>query len=198
MKTFDQFYTDIISDERWFYLLRHYKDETIKKGAEKVYAQLVADRTVDIRPMTETRKHVYNTVCKNPGDRVVKDWSQIEFEKIQKKEAEEKAKEWKPLVGEARQKALAEFKAMVDKSAMVNAVPRLTYSEIAKEGGWDRKKETPYPITSPMEVYIKERHIEYIKQNYDPRTAQPLPNWISESEFNISYDSRNMERYSGL
>lgn len=131
---FESFYSDLISDERWFYLLRQYKNETIKRGAEKVYAQLVADRTVDIRPMTETRKHVYNTVCKNPGDRVVKDWSQIEFEKIQKKEEEEKAKEWVPLVGEARQKALAEFKAMVDKSAMINSVPRLTNKEIIESG----------------------------------------------------------------
>lgn len=193
MKTFDSFYSDLISDEQWFYLLRHYKDETIKKGAEKVYAQLVADRTVDIRPMTETRKHVYNTVCKLPGDKVVKDWSQIEFEKLQKKEAEEKAKEWKPLTGEERAAKLQEWLDKVRGVEIQSAVPRLTYSEIAKEGGWDKAKDKPHPMTTVMEAYNKERKIAYYRHCYDPVTRDKLPTWMDEESYNELFDNEAIE-----
>lgn len=194
MNSFDDWYKTLISDEIWFELLRHYKPETIRKASEKVFASLVADHLQDVRPMKENRKHVYNILVQNPGDKPKVDWVAKALEGIK----EEPKQEWKPLVGEERAKKLQEWLDKVKQVEVQSAVPRLTYSEIAKEGGWERKKDAPYPITSPMEVYVKERHIEYIKQNYDPRTAQPLPTWIPESEFNIEYDSRNMEGYSGL
>jgi len=50
---FDSFYKTLIEDQRWFELLRAYKDETIKSCAEKVYAELVAKQIVDIRDMKE-------------------------------------------------------------------------------------------------------------------------------------------------
>jgi hypothetical protein len=196
MVNFESFYQSLTSDEIWFELLRHYKPETIRKASEKVFASLVADRLQDVRPMKENRKHVYNILVQNPGDKPKVDWTIQALEKLKVEKKEEQ--EWKPLFGEERAKRLAEWLDKVKGVEMQSAVPRLTYSEIAKEGGWERKKEAPYPITSPMEVYVKERHIEYIKQNYDPRTAQPLPTWIPESDFNVEYDSRNMEGYTGL
>ena len=72
MKDFETWYKELTSDTMWFELLRHYKDETIKKAGQKVFAQLVADKTVEYRPMSENRKHVYNILCKNPGDKVIK------------------------------------------------------------------------------------------------------------------------------
>jgi hypothetical protein len=141
MTTFDDWHKELISDYQWYSLLRMYKEETIKKAAEKVFAQLVADKVVDLRPMSENRKHVYNIVTKNPGDKEIrKDWYNVEKEK---KEAEEK-KEWVPLTGEARAKKLAEFKAMVDAAPKAFTTPKMSAQEIANEGDWLPKKEKPF------------------------------------------------------
>jgi hypothetical protein len=190
MRTFDQWYTDLISDQLWYELLRAYKDETIRKASEKVYAQLVADKTVDLRPVSENRKHVYNIVCKSPGDKPKgKSWSEIALEKqIQKSEAEE----WRPVSEEEREIWLRKWKESINELQTVSAVPRMSYKELAEEGGLLPPKPAPYPHTSPMEAYVKERHIAYLLANYDARTREPLPEWMSESDWNVLYDEKNL------
>lgn len=185
---FDTWYKELISDQRWFELLRHYKDETIKKASEKVYAQLVADRTEDIRPMKENRKHVYNIACQNPGDKPkAKPWYEQALEKkIQEDSAKE---EWKPASDEHVKKCVAEFDEMMKNSTMLNHFPRVGYKQSIEEGGWLPKKEAPYPATSKEEAYIKDRRFEYIKANFEARTGAKLPSWISEEDWNIQYDN---------
>ncbi len=87
--------------------------------------------------MTENRKHVYNILVKNPGDKVSKAWYIQEEEKKKKDEDNE----WKPLTGEARAKKLAEFKAMIDSAGMINAVPRMSLKQAAEEGDWRLPKK---------------------------------------------------------
>ena len=186
MKDFETWYKELTSDTMWFELLRHYKDETIKKAGQKVFAQLVADKTVEYRPMSENRKHVYNILCKNPGDKVIKkEW----IEKALKKIEPEKKEEWKPASPEHVDKCANQILEMIKNSPMVNGMPRVGYKQAIEEGGWLPKKEAPYPQTSKEEAYVRQRHLEYIKRNYEPRTAQPLPNWIPEHEFNLLYDN---------
>lgn len=186
MKDFAQWYSELISDDLWFQLLRHYKDETIKKAAERVYASLVADGSVNYRPMQENRKHVYNIVVKNPGDKPKgKPWHQVAAEKLEA----EKQEEWKPASPEHVDKCVAEFDEMMRNSSMINSTPRIGYAQSVEEGGWLPKKGAPYPAATPEEVYVRMRHLEYIKANYEPRTGEKLPTWISEDEFNILYDS---------
>lgn len=180
--TFGDWYSKLTEDSLWYELLRAYKDETIRKAGEKVYAQLVAEETVSYRPMSENRKHVYNIVCKNPGDKVNKPWYKIEE---QKKEAEN---EWKPASPEHVDKCVAEFDAMMKQSTMVNAFPRIGYKQAVEEGGWLPPKPKPYPMTTEEEAYARQRHIEYIKANYEPRTGAKLPEWIEEDEWNKLYD----------
>ena len=155
--TFADWYSKLTEDPLWYELLRAYKDETIRKAGEKVYAQLVAEGTVIYRPMSENRKHVYNIVCKNPGDKVKKDWYKIEE---QKKEAE-KAKEWVPLKGEARQAKLKEWMDSVSKVEMVSAVPKLTVKEIIEQGDW-RAVATIAPRSEVEKHIIVETHIEKV------------------------------------
>jgi hypothetical protein len=186
MRNFDQWYADLISDQLWYELLRAYKDETIRKASEKVYAQLVADKTVDLRPVSENRKHVYNIVCKQPGDKPKgKSWSEIALEKqVQKSEDEE----WKPVSEEERDEWLKKWKLEIDNLQTVNAVPRIGYKQSIEEGGWLPPKQAPYPCTTTEEAYIRDRHFEYVRRYYEPRTGEKLPDWIPEEEFNKLYD----------
>lgn len=184
---FESWYTSLISDTLWYELLHHYKSETIKKAGEKVYASLVADGTTDVRPMSENRKHVYNILCKNPGDKINgKAWYVQEAEK---KEAEQE-KEWVPVSEEERARRLKEYKALIDSMPILNNFPRLTPKEKEENGEWIAVKHVPYPTTSEDEAYLKDRHFNYIKQNYEARTGLPSPTWISEEQFNLSYPNK--------
>lgn len=191
MKDFNSFYQELISEFRWYELCgMHYREETIQATAHKVYAQLVADVSLAARPMSENRKHVYNKLVLLPGDRKKLNW----VEAALKKEAKEKQVEvFQPASDEHVAKCVAEFDEMMRNSCMMNKVPKIPLKQQIEEGGWLPKKDAPYPITSPMEAYVKERHFQYIKQNYEPRTAEKLPGWIPEDEFNITYDMEHLD-----
>src|SRR5688572_673761 len=73
---------------------------------------------------------------------------------------------------------------------LINNFPRVTEKEKAENSDWIPAKGEPYPHTSEDELYVRQRHIDYIKQNYEPRTAQPLHTWISEEEFNLTYPNK--------
>lgn len=188
MKNFEDWFTELISDTLWYELLRHYKDETIRKCSEKVYAQLVAEKTVSYRPMTENRKHVYNVVCKLPGDKPKVDW----VEKQLKQQEEEKKEEWVPVTWEKRAEYLNKVQEIIKGSTMMSAMPRPSRKEQAEEGLDRPKKMTPYPVTSPEEFYLKQRRLAYIKHAYEPRTAELRPGAMSETDFNLQYDMENL------
>lgn len=188
MKTFEDWYKELTSDTLWYELLRHYKDETIRKCSEKVYAQLVAEKTVSYRPMTENRKHVYNVVCKLPGDKPKVDW----VEKQLKQQEEEKKEAWVPVSWEKRAEYLNKVQEIIKGSTMANAAPRMSYKEIADSGDVLPPKPKPYPQTSPEEFYLKQRRLAYIKHAYEPRTAELRPGAMSETDFNLKYDQENL------
>lgn len=188
-KNFDSFYTELISDQRWFELLRHYKDSTIKSACEKVYASLVADGTVEARPMSENRKHVYNILCKNPGDKPKPQPFQVQEAE---KKAQEQEKEWQAVTWEERAAYLNKLQEIIKGSTMMSGVPRPSYKEQAEEGLDRPKNMPPYPITSKEEYYVKQRHFEYIKANFEARTGQKLPTWVSEESWNIIYDENHL------
>lgn len=189
MKSFDDWFNELTSDTRWVELLRHYKDDTIKKAGEKVFAQCVADNIVDVRPMSENRKHVYNILIKNPGDKpVLKNWAAKALE-IQEAEKE---KEWKPVTWEKRAEYLEKLQEIIKGSTMMSGVPRPTYKQQAEEGLDRPKNMPPYPVTKPEEAYVRDRHFEWIKNNFEARTGQKLPNWICEEDWNIVYDEKHL------
>lgn len=188
MKPFDDWFEDLISNEIWAGPARMlHRPETFRKIANKVYMEYVAKE--HFPPIQEARTYVYRLVFKTPGDIPKgKPWHQKELEKIEEKKQEE----WTPVTGEERQRRLAEYKALIDSMPLVNNFPRVTEQEKAENCDWIPKKQAPYPVTSPMEAYVKDRHIAYIQQNYDARTAEKLPGWVSEEEFNVRYDEKNL------
>ena len=102
---------------------------------------------------------------------------------------EKKTGDWKPASPEHVDKCANQILEMIKNSPMINGMPRVGYKQSIEEGGWLPKKEAPYPQTSAEEAYVRQRHLEYVKRNYEPRTGQPLPDWIPEHEFNLLYDN---------
>lgn len=58
----------------------------------------------------------------------------------------------------------------------------LNEKEINSEGQ-EKPKRKPYPTSSAEEVIKHELHLQYIRENYDARTADKKPNWLPEKEW---------------
>jgi hypothetical protein len=131
MKTFESFYTELISEERWFeFCSKNHKSETFKSVCEKVFTTVLANPN-SVVPISEHRNHVLNKLSKILPDKVKgKPWYQQEQEK---KEAE-KDKEWKPVSREKRADYLNQLQEIIKGSSTINAVPRLTNKEIIESG----------------------------------------------------------------
>src|SRR5688500_736156 len=146
---FETWFKDLTSDEIWFIpASMHHKDYTFKEISRKVYMGCVADRV--FKSMSECRKHVYNIICKTPGDKPKgKPWYEKALEaKLQQDATKE---EWKPVSEEERQRRLAEFKALVDNLPMINNFPRVSRKEEEENCDWIPKKDKPF-VRSEVQV----------------------------------------------
>ncbi len=178
MKTFQDFYTALKEDELWFeQASKLHKSETFESVARQVWVDKLAEG--QFPPMTVIRRQVFNKVSKVPADRVIKKWYLKESDKVDNEKQEDP-----PLTGQARLDWLKKWEETVKASPVFPSTPRLTSQMIEEEGGVRPKAVQPYPATKPMEYLVHERHLEYIKQNYDAWTKEKLPNWITEEEFN--------------
>lgn len=184
MLNFDDWFADLCSNYVWYEPAKmKHKPETFKAIANAVYMQYVgAEKFPTIQ---DARVHVYRKVVLTPGDLPKVDWVKKAKEEI---ETKEKEKEWKPADPAHVDKCVEEFNRM-----LANA-PIMSYKPPKKEifyNGKSVEKIAPYPVTSLEEAYIKKRHFEYIKANYEPRTGHPLPTWIDERKWNKIYDAEN-------
>lgn len=182
MKTFEIWFDELVSNHVWAgpAMMQHTEKE-FKDLAHKVYMDYTASN--GIKSIEDSRRHVYNLVVKTPSNKKKIDWAAKALEKMTPKE------EWKPASPEHVDKCVAEFDEMMKNSSMVNAFPRVGYKQSVEEGGWLPKKPAPYPVTSLDEAYVRQRHFEYVKANYEPRTGEKLPTWIPEYEFNLLFDN---------
>ena len=103
-----------------------------------------------------------------------------------KKEAEKK-----PIQPEGEHDWLKVWKEAVDSLPHQKRFD-LTDEEINREGKEKPPKEKPYPITTPEEAYVRDRHFEWIKNNFEAKTGYKLPSWIDEESWNIVYDEQHL------
>jgi hypothetical protein len=61
------------------------------------------------------------------------------------------------------------------------------YKQIREE--WKKPDGPKYHPPSPEEIYKRDRHLEYVKYCYHPRTGEPNSNWMPEIEFNDQYEN---------
>lgn len=93
------------------------------------------------------------------------------------------------LTGEAAQKRLDEWLRAVQ-SAEANFTQRTDYYKQIREKWRPKDGVDEYRSTvDEQALYEKERHLQYIQKNYDARTAEKLPDWIPEDEFNKLFDA---------
>jgi hypothetical protein len=186
MISFEDWLKDLISNYVWAEPAQmHYKPETFRATANKVYMQYVAAEVFP--PIQEARRHVYNKLALIPGDKVKVDWVKEGLKKIES----EKKQDWQPVSEEEREQWLKKWRESLNGLQTVSAVPRISYKEIAEQGGVLPPKDKPYPITTPEEAYVRDRRFEWIKNSFEPRTGQRLPESLDEQEFNMQYDLEN-------
>jgi hypothetical protein len=188
MISFPDFFKELCSNYVWFEpASSKHEPETFRQAANKVYMQYVASEVFP--PIQEARKHVYNVLCKiTPDKKVGRDW----VTKALEKHEQENKEEWKPVSWEEGERRLAEFKALIDGLPMMNNFPRLSEKEKQEKDNTRPPVVPPYPITSPEEAYIRDRHFEWIKNNFEARTGQKLPSWICEEDWNVIYDDQHL------
>lgn len=187
MKTFEQFYSELISDERWHEQAgKNHKPETFQKVAEQVFTLGLSDRDAFvITPIREHRNHVVNKLGKIKPDKVSTPWHVQAAINIANAVKDD---DWKAVSPEERARRLKEWEDMVKGSTILNSMPKPSYKQLAEEGGVLPPKPAPYPITSPEEAYIKDRHLAYIEYAYEPRSGEKMPGVMSEELFNVEYD----------
>lgn len=177
--TFEDFYTELKSDEVWFTnATMYYKPETVLEVARDLFMACSADNSLH-RPIGDMRRYFWNKLKKITPDKVRKPF-------VLK---EEKKAEAEPLYGEERAKWLKIWEEQLKNAPPVKSTPKLTSQMIEEEGGVRPKAVQPYPTTNATELYIKQRHLEWIKYAFEPRTGQRLPGTMDEAEWNIQYDN---------
>lgn len=124
-------------------------------------------------------KHVQNRYSKRLT------WALDKVEPVPQQKAEPVQIHPEALTGEAREKRIKEVLAEISKSQehiaqRVNPYKGIVFPEPPK--GYKYK-----PLT-PEEVYKKDRHFEYVKRCFDPRTGLPNADHMPEEEFNKLYD----------
>lgn len=87
------------------------------------------------------------------------------------------------LTGEAREAALKKWLEAINGLPMLdNKVDR--FDHIRQIQPNDGQVYMP----KPQNEYEYRRHLNYIQDNFDPKTAEKLPTWISEEAYNKVYD----------
>lgn len=101
---------------------------------------------------------------------------------IENKLATEKDDYFKPVKHEpSSTEWLKKWKSEIE-SIEIKKVAPMTERDIAKEGR-ETPKKVAYPTSSAEEVIKHELHLQYIRENYDARTADKKPNWLPEKEW---------------
>lgn len=97
------------------------------------------------------------------------------------------------LTGEAREQRLKEWLKAINGMEMVqNKID--PYDHIKSIQPKDGQVYVPKEINE----YEYQRHLEYVQDNFDPITGNKLPTWISEEEYNKTYDEIMLPKENDL
>ena len=123
---------------------------------------------------------------------VINDWFQKyllqKYQAIEDKLMREKDEMYKPQTFSEEvqyqkvRERLAQWRQAVEGVGAKKIAP-LTDEEIDKEGQ-EKPKANFHPYTSESQIRKHERHLEYLRQNYDKYTGDKLPTWMPEEKWN--------------
>jgi hypothetical protein len=155
MKTFEQWYTDLASDEIWFeQATLNHKTETVMATARQIWVNGLSDaENFRVIPFKEHRRHLFNKLCKITPDKVRKPWYLPKEEpKIEPLNP--------PLTGEARAQRLKEWMAVVEQAPILKAVAPVSSREIIENGDWRPK---PIEIREPTEMEKRTAYLAHVE-----------------------------------
>lgn len=114
--------------------------------------------------------------------KIVSKWLNQKKDIFFKELAHQEGPEFEPLTGEERQKRLDEWQQAFN-SIEVNFTSEKPYKIIREQ--WKPKEGTPIyqPARDTSILANHQRHLDWVKANYDARTAKPLDNWMPEEEW---------------
>lgn len=186
--TLEQFTQELKSDEMWLEAMRNpSRGKSLAAAIEKVYGQVVSDQTIKTLPITEHRKHVFNTLGKMPfGTKAT--GVQLQQEPVKVLTHEEVKRE--SVDYETHQKRLKDWLDEIAKAPDHKRVPKLTSKEIQEEGQWDKKKPDVYR-PDPITNWRIEKKAEYGRlfsdmRSFDGRLIPGSPSfedWIQTQEY---------------
>ena len=190
MKSFNDWFDELTNGNQiWAeQISMHHKPKTFEDCARKVYNQYLASEVFP--PMQVARGYVGNVIAKVQPDKTYsKDWV---TKALQKHEEEKKAQQTETYTKEHADKCAAEALEIIRNSKTLNYFPKVTHKQAVEEGDWIPKKDAPWPVTTPEEAYVRDRHFEWIKNNFEAKTGYKLPSWISEEDWNVIYDDQHL------
>lgn len=187
--SFEDFWNKLVDHEIWYDQMKmRFFRKDLKGVANDCFIFLLASKQRwDAQDYQDFRK-CYQSFLMKSKDMEQKPILQQVEQKTEEPEAE-------IVTGEKRKQYIDQWLELVKTGpALQSNAVKLTYKEIADEGDWLPKKPAPYPSCSESEVKKRLLHLEYIKQNYDPRTQDPLSTWMSEEEWMEILTNQDIEK----
>lgn len=86
------------------------------------------------------------------------------------------------LTGEARDQRIKEFLEAISK-AEVNLTDKVDVYKTVREQWRPKDGEEIYKTLDDDLVFKHQRHVEWVKANFDPRTGKPLATWVPEDKW---------------
>ena len=118
---------------------------------------------------------------------VITEWMgfEIEQETIKREKEIHNAKQAEEQTGEGwTDQRFEEVLKAIDAAPGFKRGPSLSPQQIRDEGQEQPKQRaTIYPYTTREEHIARAMKLAWISENYDPRTGEKLPNWMSEDEW---------------
>lgn len=116
----------------------------------------------------------------------MKAYLDYKYQVIEDKMYKEKEKEREPIVIDKGvvddERRNIWLKKWADSLGTIDKLRPITREEIAEEGRRNPIKKNYTPL-SEAEVHERNLHLQYIRENYNPRTGDPLPTWVEEKEW---------------
>lgn len=117
--------------------------------------------------------------------RIVYKWLNANKDVYFKEQAHQETEVYEPLTGEAREARLKEWLEAVNNLASVQTERSNHVNDFVKQ--IQPKDGKKYQPLTGEQVYQKERHLEYVRANFDTR-GEKKDTWIPEDEFNKLFD----------
>lgn len=181
MTDFQSWYSELKDNKLWWIRINEMnRNKNLNRIAEEVHAYLMARDELKGEDWPRFRT-LFQSFARNAKEEAVRP-------QLQQEVKVEVTVQEPPLTGEARQQKLKEWLDVVNQTPMMKTPPKISYAEIAEQGGVRRPKDKPFPKDSPEYIYIKERHIAWIRNSFEPISGQRIPGTLDEEEFNKKFD----------